>query len=420
MIRPATAALLIVFGLLGCDLVTIDAQLARLDHARSIADDAPRRWDRFDALEQHLATLPMTDAVRDRWLRLRRSEVALYPALNALAAKARIPLTFDNDHHRSARRWVQLVAAGRDLGSAVLQVDSHPDIGGLADPDGLSSALEQLRVAPADALALARIDDIVSDINHPMATAAFLGVPTIVWLKPPWAMVSGDHHIRLLLGRDSSSAVAREQCPAAGLCFYADIDETGRPGWDRVLAAASPAARTIISEALLPAPRRLAQSRPVDFVLLDPERNAAAEAVADALAGSTFLLSIDLDFFSTNGSAESPGNPCSSGRVDRHCVGVPSGEPERQAAFEAERRTIDARLRRFFTTMKVIADSGRRPACVSLADSTYLLDSPCQDCNGTGDFTPPDFVAYIRHELVRMLFAIWPELRDGWGRSPDA
>lgn len=366
----------------------------------------------LEVVERALEALPMSDAVRDRgWIRLRRVEAGLLPQLNTIAMRAPIPLVFDNGHDAAARRWIRLSAAGLDVGRGVLHIDSHPDVGGLPEPSRLLATLDALRKNPEDRAAGRSLDALVTDVNHPLAVAALLGATGQVWVKPAWAVVRGEHRVGLVLAADEAATVDRPLCPRGGLCFHLDPTRTPPDARARLSAGLADVTEADLGEWNRPPPRAFA--RPVDLTILEVSRPGLAGTIAEALPPGRFLFSIDLDFFSTNGLPGQSGNPCSAGRVDRACAGEPGDATSRQAAWEAEVRAVDERLRAFAALVRGLAATGRRPSLISLADSSFLQGSRSPEHDDVNDFTPPDLVSRIRHGVVRALAAAWPDVGAG-------
>lgn len=353
-----SAAALLAFALGGP--VPDEARLARwldADPARVATWDA-----RFDRAACRLDRRPMDDTTVEAWVNLQKLDAASYPARNRHVGA--VPITWDNDHHRAADHWTHPVAT-------VLHVDSHPDLGPIPI------------VGPT------------TDPNQPLAVAVWrAGARHLVWAKPPWAVLRGEHTIALDFGPAPAELLPLGARPCVDCVGF----RVSRDGTDlATLAAGLPdgLASTLAADAV---DRATGIAVRLDAVDLDPARIAAA------VGPGPFALSLDLDTFVTNGDPALPGNPCSAGRASPTCPGGTA------ARLDDERALILARLRTFGATLDALRAAGATPTTIAVADSTFLPTSTCAACVSGWDFTPPEWVAWVRWRVRHLLATTWPAL----------
>lgn len=370
-----------------------------LDPAPEEADAVVAWWPRITQAACALARRPADDATREAWIALHRVETSLYPALDRVAAAADVPLFFDTDHHRAALRWAADALRRGASAPVLVHVDSHPDLGELP-----AAAVDAARRRDPAGLAA-----LVRNVNQPVALSVLVsGAEQVVWYKPAWAVLAGELDVTLVLARprDRSRPVASTGgCARDCLAFFHEPAD-GRRLRD---ALGDPALR-----AELGALELRPGERPVDAHFEDARRvrltaGADPRRLARAVGARPFVLSLDLDAFATNGVPGSPGDPCSPGRVAPQCDGVPRDPALRLAAYAAERRAIDARLSAFAELLGALREAGARPVGAFVAASAFLPRSACADCRSGLDFTPVEWVAFVRHRAVAAWAAAFPD-----------
>ena len=398
------------------------AELKKPIHPKALA----RRWQpRFVALYHKLAPLRLDDRVRGLWTDLYRLESALYPAFNMLALSMPLPLTFDNEHQRSAHQWVKLVSRGRDLGRTILHLDSHPDMGGVPHPKKVLEIVAELKNRPGDQAAMSRLKKLVDNINHVIGMAIFVGgAERLLWLKPSWSVIKASYELEMIQGLHRKAAVRHkndENCPADGLRFYLDPQATDKGQTRRFFAEAArwPDSKKDIKEAVLhpqdkPVEKHFDYLKKLRFLAVDHRTPGLTSKLAKAMLGSRYILSLDLDYFTTNGMKGRGGNPCSKGRVSKDCDGLPRTPAARLKAFERERELIDKRLALFARLLCGLKAAGKRPSVISLADSTILEKSLCRDCISANDFVPNSFISYIKRRALEIIAGVFPEYGMIW------
>lgn len=329
---------------------------------------------------------------QDLWTELYHRSVLMYPGQTRLAG---IPYVNVTKHNHVVTFYMALAAPA---GLPVVHFDTHSDLGPFDESRRFVRAAAAADRRTAQALC--------SDIGAAMTGVLLLPGPPrdIVWVTPAWI--------------PDPEGTMRYWKHTAG-------------SRNVVLATCDTSAHHSLTNARLYRRQAPCTGPSGAITTLSLDRGNPDAQIAKLLAAvptGGFLLDVDLDYFVCNGQAlrrdaylRTGYDVASPGRAQmRELTSVPRNTYYKRSrqfydlsrSINREVRLILQRLRSFERQLRALRAAGRRPAAISICDSTGVLFTPCTSCTSTTNgYLPQYYAAFVNQRVLAVLQRVYGRRR---------